>query len=96
MHYCKIPINILAPNITFLGLAIITLYFAGKLLKTLKSNYTPFTKENVRTLKTISILLIATEPVYYLVVFVSNLIAEAQASSGEFIKVYTFFGGMIV
>jgi len=95
--YSKTPLNVLVPNIAILGIIIVILFFAGKLLKSLKFNYTPFTLENAKSLKAIAILLILAEPFYYLTLFISNQIVMNSAGSNTYISVpHIFYGGIVI
>jgi uncharacterized membrane protein len=65
------------------------------LLQSLKSNSTPFTKENVKRLKMISILLIAIEPVQMIFGSIGNALRPLTAN-GEKVMSVTSMGGMVI
>nr|WP_319489479.1 DUF2975 domain-containing protein [uncultured Caproiciproducens sp.] len=65
------------------------------LLQSLKSNSTPFTKENVKRLKMISVLLIVIEPVQMIFGSIANALRPLTAN-GEKVMSVTSMGGMVI
>ena len=60
------------PNLVYLVVVAVVLFFGLQMLLTLRENKTPFISQNVRRLKTAGILLVALEPVQVLIQAVCN------------------------
>lgn len=71
------------------------LFFVSRFLQSIKSGDTPFTAKNVRRLKTVSILLIAVEPVQLIFQSVLNAVRPLTADGKKMVTVSSA-GGIVL
>lgn len=71
------------------------LFIASGLLRTIRSDSTPFTKENASRLKRIAVLLVAVEPMQMICSVVFNALRPLTAAGQKVVEVRSM-GGMVI
>ena len=82
-------------NIITSAMVLVVLFVASSLLRSIKSDDTPFISKNTKRLKIISFLLVAIEPIQMILGAIFNVI-RPLTENGEKIISVTSMGGMVI